>query len=391
MKNRFVRLPPPGLSKGHFSNTWKKTDGGHTYNLVWKKQNKTEAYIKCKIICLTKSLRSKQFRLKVLKSEARRQSLKLSTHTAELFYWWQIIRILKRSRYSRERVRFHQINEYINMIHPSSGIPVNSVLANDPIPFFIYVFARPARSSSVTSATQTAYVLENENILKRLLCLSGKTSKEFSPFASDVCRLFCVSLRWSLEFPDEQMPRVVTQSCAERMLTPPGQQLHERFGWILAGPRPPRRTQSNVMSGRGSRCNGKNKHSLVWNKRYNVNRWRKRLFNAKWQEAQQNIFSAWTTWLRIRNKNFLSLLLFCLASLHLKRSGIHWRSSPLLLHATRYERKSKVSKVYANTILCCARLQTSQKCFLAGCWRATVCSSYRQIRPVQGSSVKKQN
>lgn len=172
------------------------------------------------------------------------------------------------------------------MIHPSSGIPVNSVLANDRIPFFIYVFARPARSSSVTSAAQTAYVLENENILKRLLCLSGKTSKEFSPFASDVCRLFCVSLRWSLEFPDEQMPRVVTQSCAERMLTPPGQQLHERFGWILAGPRPPRRTQSNVMTGRGSRCNGKNKHSLVWNKRYNVNRWRKRLFNAKWQEAQ---------------------------------------------------------------------------------------------------------
>lgn len=41
----------------------------------------------------------------------------------QLFYWWQIIRIPKRSHYSQARVRYHQMNGCVNTFLPSSGIP----------------------------------------------------------------------------------------------------------------------------------------------------------------------------------------------------------------------------------------------------------------------------
>lgn len=47
------------------------------------------------------------------------------------------------------------------MIHPSSGIPVNSLLANDPIPFFIYVF-RTARAILLSDLSRTNGVCVGE-------------------------------------------------------------------------------------------------------------------------------------------------------------------------------------------------------------------------------------
>lgn len=91
----------------------------------------------------TKALGSQQYQHKVLHREA----------WASQSYSWAVFLVTdyqnpeKRSRYSRARVRFHQIHERINITVPSSGIPpkktVNSALVNDPIPFFIYVLHGP--------------------------------------------------------------------------------------------------------------------------------------------------------------------------------------------------------------------------------------------------------
>lgn len=137
--------------------------------------------------------------------------------------------------------------------------------------------------------------------------LKGILSFRLRRLPADVCRLFCVSVHCSLEFPDEQMPLVVTQSYAKRMLTAPGQQLHGRFGWMLAGPQSPGQTQFRVMSKRASSATAKT--NTCWPEIWDtIQIDREKGFVGLMQSDKRygkNIFSAWKTWLCIsRTRTF---------------------------------------------------------------------------------------
>lgn len=151
------------------------------------------------------------------------------------------------------------------------------------------MFARLVQSFVVTSTAQIVYMFEDEkkkvwiasfwSDLKRNPLLSPQTSDGYFAYAYMVL----------LEFPRWTDATNCYEELRQARLTARGQQLHERFRWILAGLQSPRQSQSREMSKR---------HLLVKNVIFiPIDRQKKVfVFNSIWQEV-------WQKYLFLRGKS----------------------------------------------------------------------------------------
>lgn len=196
------------------------------------------------------------------------------------------------------------------------------------------------------------------------LRLSGRTSKDFSPFSSDVGRLLCVCIRCSLEFPDERRPRL------HRVSSCTGRWDGSWLGYSLQDKARPGRCQREPLV-------QQQKQTLVGQKCcIYTNRQIKRVcaFNANWPQVWQKYLSCVENVTAYLGQEVFVSPAVCLASVHLER-GVILNCFHMWLDVKETQRLSRSFLWHYSALRSFADVT---KCLLAGCWTAmlkTFCCS----------------